>query len=193
MALCYFAYGSNMLTKRLKKRCPGAVPTKRAYADDWAIEFSKPSKDCSGKATLRRKTGSRTPGMLFKIPEAEVCRLDKYEGVGKGYERCDTFSVRLADDGEIVQVTTYLATRIKPDCKPYDWYLALVIAGALDHKLDKDHQAMLRHVAYKPDPCCDRPERIQAKKVLAKAGYRDYRCLLNPDLCEPATRSVCRA
>ena len=104
MSLCYFAYGSNMLTERLKKRCPGAVLTKRAYADDWTVEFSKPSKDCSGKATLRRKTGCRTPGMLFEIPEAEVCCLDKYEGVGKGYERCDTFSVRLAEGGKLVQV-----------------------------------------------------------------------------------------
>ena len=115
MTLCYFAYGSNMLTKRLKKRCPGAVPIERAYADDWTVEFSKPSKDCSGKATLIRKTGSRTPGMLFKIPEAEVCCLDKYEGVGNGYERCDTFSVRLAEGDKIVQVATYIATRIKPD------------------------------------------------------------------------------
>lgn len=193
MALCYFAYGSNLLTNRLKKRCPGAVPTKRAYADDWTVEFSKPSKDCSGKATLRRKTGSRTPGMLFEIPEAEVCCLDKCEGVGKGYERCDTFSVRLAEGGKIVQVATYLATRTKPDCKPYDWYLALVIAGAREHKLDEDHHALLRLVAYKPDRCCDRPERIQAKKVLAKAGYHNYWCLLNPDLCELASQSVRRA
>ncbi len=190
MTLCYFAYGSNMLTVRLKKRCPGAAPTERAYADDWTVEFSKPSKDCSGKATLRRKTGSRTPGMLFDIPKAEVCCLDNYEGVGKGYERCDSFSVRLAEGDKIVKVATYLATCTKPDLKPYDWYLALVIAGAREHKLDEDHHAMLNRLAYLPDPCCDRQERNKAIKVLAKAGYHDYRCLLNPDLCESATQSV---
>ena len=54
MTLCYFANGSNMLTMRLRKRCPGAIPTKRAYAADWAVEFSKPSKDYSGKVTLIR-------------------------------------------------------------------------------------------------------------------------------------------
>ncbi len=187
MTLCYFAYGSNMLTERLKKRCPGAVSTERAYADDWTVEFSKPSKDCSGKATLRRKTGSRTPGMLFEIPEAEVCCLDNYEGVRKGYERCDSFSVRIAEGDKIVKVATYLATCTKPDLKPYDWYLALVIAGAREYILDEDHHAMLHLVAYKPDPCCDRQERRRAIKVLAKAGYHEYRCLLNPDLREPAT------
>ena len=186
MTLCYFAYGSNMLTKRLKKRCPRAVSTKRAYADNWIVEFTKPSTDCSGKATLRRKTGSQTPGMLFEIPEVEVCCLDKYEGVGKGYERCNTFFVRLAEGGKIVKVATYLATHTKPDCKPYDWYLALVIAGAREHIPDEEHHAMLRQVAYKPDPCCVRRERRRAIKVLTKAGYHNYKSLLNPDLCEPA-------
>ena len=190
MPLCYFAYGSNMLTKRLQKRCPGAVSKERAYADDWIVKFSKPSKDCSAKATLSPKNGCRTPGMLFEIPDSEVCRLDKCEGVGYGYERCNTFCVRLAESGEIVQVATYLATFTKPDLKPYDWYLALVIAGACEHIPDEDHLVMLRHVTYMRDPRSDREERRKAKKVLAEAGYSDYRCLLNRDLCEPATWSV---
>ncbi len=187
MSLCYFAYGSNMLTKRLQKRCPGAVSKERAYADDWTVKFSKPSKDCSGKATLSPKNGCRTPGMLFEIPEAEVCCLDKAEGVGYGYERINTFYVRLAKSGKIIPVATYLATHTKPDLKSYDWYLALVIAGAREHISDEDHHEMLHQVAYKCDPCCDRKERREAKKVLACAGYPDYRCLLNPGLCESAT------
>lgn len=190
MSLCYFAYGSNMLTKRLQNRCPGAVSKERAYADDWTVKFRKPSKDLSGKATLSPKNGCQTPGMLFEIPDAEVCSLDKYEGVGYGYERCDTFYVRLAESGRIVPVATYLATHTKPDLKPYDWYLALVIAGAREHIPDEDHHKMLRQVTYMRDPLCDREERSKAKKVLDQAGYSDYRCLLNRDLCESAPWSV---
>ncbi|MDE2846311.1 MAG: gamma-glutamylcyclotransferase [Gemmatimonadota bacterium] len=190
MPLCYFAYGSNMLTKRLQKRCPGAVSKERAYADDWIVEFSKPSKDCSGKATLSPKNGHRTPGMLFEIPDAEVCCLDKSEGAGYGYERINTFYVRLAESGKIVPVATYLATRISPDIKPYDWYLALVIAGAREHIPDEDHHEMLRQVTYMRDPRGDREERMRAKKVLAEAGYSDHWNLLNRDLCESATCSV---
>ena len=48
----YFAYGSNMLTARLKARCSGAELVGRAFADGWGIEFSKPGEDGSGKATL---------------------------------------------------------------------------------------------------------------------------------------------
>ena len=126
--------------------------------------------------------------MLFEIPDAEVCCLDKSEGVG--YERCNTFYVRLAESGKIVQVATYLATFPKPDLKPYDWYLALVIAGAREHIPDEDHHEMLRQVTYMRDPRGDREERMKAKKVLAEAGYPDYRCLLNRDLCESAPWSV---
>lgn len=188
MPLCYFAYGSNMLTKRLQNRCPGAVSKELAYADDWIVKFSKLSKDCSGKATLSPKNCCRTPGMLFEIPDAEVCCLDKSEGAG--YERCDTFYVQLAESGKIVPVATYLATFTKPDLKPYDWYLALVIAGAREHIPDEDHHEMLRQVTYMRDPCGDREERMKAMKVLAEAGYSDHWSLLNRDLCESATWSV---
>ncbi len=56
--LYYFAYGSNMLTKRLNQRCPGARRVGRADAADHAIEFSNPSIDKSGKATVRRQGSS---------------------------------------------------------------------------------------------------------------------------------------
>ena len=91
MTFYYFAYGSNMLTTRLERRCRGAFPVGRADAVDHAIEFSKLSKDKSGKATLRHTNGGRTPGVVFKIPITELGRLDKCEGVGQGYERCDAF------------------------------------------------------------------------------------------------------
>ena len=88
MTFYYFAYGSNMLTTRLKPRCPGAKRVGRADADGAVIEFSKPSIDGSGKATLRQAAGSRTAGVLFEIPIAELAQLDSHEGVGSGYGTC---------------------------------------------------------------------------------------------------------
>ena len=135
MTLYYFAYGSNMLTTRLKSRCPGAILVGRADADDTVIEFSKPSTDESGKATLRQADGGRTAGVLFEIPSAELGQLDSHEGVGSGYERRDAFLIRPVDSEDIIQAATYLATSRDSALKPYDWYLALVIAGAHEHKL----------------------------------------------------------
>ena len=111
MTFFYFAYGSNMLTTRLRSRCPGAILAGRADADGYAVEFSKPSKDKSGKATLRQAAGGRTAGVLFEIPEAELGLLDSHEGVGSGYERCDAFPVRLVDSGEVTQAAATLQHR----------------------------------------------------------------------------------
>ena len=179
MTFYYFAYGSNMLTTRLARRCPGASRVGRADAGDHAIEFSKPSIDKSGKATLRHTTGGRTSGVLFKIPITERDQLDECEGVGNGYERCDAFPVRLLDDDEILKATTYLATSTDSSLKPYDWYFALVIAGAQEHLLGDDYIAELRRVEFVPDPVLDRKTRAEAIDDLNAVGIEDYRKVIS--------------
>lgn len=171
MTFRYFAYGSNMLTTRLEQRCPGARVVGRAEAEDREIEFSKPSIDGSGKATLRRASGQRTPGVVFEIPCSELEELDKCEGKGRGYDRCDKFRVRLLEDGEVLETTTYLATERDGSLKPYEWYLALVIAGACEHQLGRDHIGELQRIDSKPDPRYNRKARAKAMKALAKAGF----------------------
>ena len=180
MTFDYFAYGSNMMTARLRKRCIFPYKVERAYVDDRIIEFSKKSKDCSGKATLRQQAGHRTPGVLFRIPITDCKMLDRYEGAGegKGYFRCDEFPVHLTRNDEIVHARTYLASYPEPGIKPYDWYLALVIAGVLEHDLGARYHSMLQRVPYLTDTKCDRKERCEAVEVLSVAGFHDYGCLL---------------
>ena len=67
----YFAYGSNVLTTRLGQRCPGAILLGRAEADHTMIEFSKPSIENSGEATLRHVSVKRTCGVSL-IPSSEL-------------------------------------------------------------------------------------------------------------------------
>ena len=54
MTFLYFGYGSNMLTERLRarERCPSAKCIGIAEVTGYALEFSKPGEDGSGKATL---------------------------------------------------------------------------------------------------------------------------------------------
>ena len=178
MTFFYFAYGSNMLTERLKARCPGATAAGRAFADGAVIEFNKRSKDKSGKATLRNKAGGRTAGVLFEIPKAELSSLDRCEGCGRGYDRYDKFPVRLVDDNEIIPAVTYLASCTDSSLNPYDWYLALVIAGAHEHGLGGDYLASLQCVPYRLDPDDRRRTRVEAIKALTAAGFPEYRKLL---------------
>ena len=180
MSLCYFAYGSNMLTERLRspKRCPGATVFDCAFAGGWVIEFSKRSIDGSGKATLCQAAGKRTPGVLFEIPKAQLGSLDDAEGARNGYKRCESFPVQRSGSDEIVQAATYLASSPEENLKPYDWYLALVIAGAHQHGLGDDYLAKLRREHYSQDDNRTRKTRLDAIAALTAAGFADYRKLL---------------
>ena len=47
-----------------------------------------------------------------------------------------SFAVTMLGSGEPVSTATYKPTRHDPALIPYDWYLALCIAGAREHRFD---------------------------------------------------------
>ena len=55
--------------------------------------------------------------------------------------------------------------------KPYDWYHALVLAGAEEHGLPNDHIELLRTSEFLPDTDLSRKGRRDALIALDKAGY----------------------
>lgn len=171
-----------MLPARLQDRCNSAHVIGIASASGYTLEFSKPSIDNSGKATLITATDQalHTPGVVFEIDGTDRDALDNFEGAGKGggYDRYDEFAIHLTDTGEQITASTYLATETKPHLRPYDWYLALVIAGAHHHKLDADHARSLRMIEYLIDTKIDRRTRTAALQALAKHGFDDHKALL---------------
>lgn len=184
----YFAYGSNMLRERLVQRCPSAKAIGVAIVSEYILKFSKKSKDKSGKATLVKSTEPKHQafGALFQIGFNDLPRLDKVEGRGSGYDRNDAFNVTLLSDGAQAQVTTYIApaSAVDNSLKPYDWYQALVIAGAKQHQLPDAYIASLRKFIYIPDQEPNRKERDNAIMVLKRAGVTDYTQVLK----SPRTR-----
>lgn len=174
MTFLYFAYGSNMLPARLLGRCPSARVVGTGVARAWSLAFSKASKDGSGKATLVTDPNSAVPGVIFEIDLAEQEHLDRHEGVGSGYRRDDTFAV----EGSSVPASSYLGTSLDSTLRPFDWYLATVIAGAEYHGLDIAHVAALRGTRFVEDTELGRRTRVQAIEAMRKHGIEDYRTLL---------------
>ncbi|MAU53048.1 MAG: gamma-glutamylcyclotransferase [Roseovarius sp.] len=177
MTFLYFAFGSNMLSNRLIARCPSAKLVGKAFVQDHALEFTKKSVDGSGKATLIERTGVITPGVLFEIETAERDALDRFEGAGKGYDRIDTFEVVTGHDP--VTAATYLASESQADLLPFDWYLATVVAGSLEHGLGEEHAAKLRATRHKPDDRDHRKSRVEAIEALRAHGHSNYLDLLD--------------
>lgn len=174
MTFFYFAYGSNMLPARLICRCPSAKAVGLGVARAWSLEFSKASKDGSGKATLVAAPNSAVPGVIFEIELGERRQLDQHEGVGFGYRRDDAFAV----EGSPAPTSSYLGTALDEALRPYDWYLATIIAGAEHHGLDAGHIAALRRILFLEDTELDRKTRVAAIKAMREHGVEDYRKLL---------------
>jgi gamma-glutamylcyclotransferase len=162
----YFAYGSNMLTRRLTARCKSAVPKGKAFCSGFELNFSKLSKDGSGKATLVRSSNSATRvwGVVYDVAFADRAVLDRYEGVGAGYERVTNFLVQTPQ--KTYATETYLATSPGSRLMPYDWYLALVLVGALEHGIDMTYISKLRRGGSVADSNINRKERADALKLL---------------------------
>lgn len=173
----YFAYGSNLLTTRLVARCSSARVVAAAVTDGWSVNFTKPGADGSGKAGLVEQQGAAHPGVVYEIAAHEMPILDRFEGLGHGYTRTDDFAVRLMT-GESLQVSTYLAIRHDTTLKPFDWYLALCVAGAHEHGFD---EALRQRFSTHPrlaDPDHNREGRRLALEALAAAGHDDWQSLL---------------
>lgn len=170
----YFAYGSNMLTKRLRERCPSARPAGLAIEENHGLDFCKKGSDGSGKATLIKRAGRDRSisihGVLYQIELSERPNLDKAES---GYERHDDFvAYDTRTDAKLV-TSTYIAppSVCRDGLLPFNWYIELIIAGAREHGLGADYIARLNDVEVRQDPDRDRAERMA--RLLA-APDQDY-------------------
>ncbi len=167
--LSYFAYGSNMLRERLTERCPTARFVSIGALSDHALVFGKRSTDGSGKCAVRHVPRSEVPGVLWEIADVDLAALDAFEGVGRGYVRIAVHVNTLTRND--VPAFSYHAVALDDALRPYDWYWALVVAGARQHGLPESYLTRLEAVARDPDPKPNRPRRQAALVVLRRAGF----------------------
>lgn len=155
----YFAYGSNMLTARLRQRVPSAVFVSRAVLTGHKLLFHKYSIDGSGKCNIWRteEASDRVYGVVFEISDNEKTSLDKHEGLGKGYEDKEVLVVQ--DKNFEIEARTYYATKICTGLKPFHWYKLHVLEGAREHKLPDHYISYIANVEAKIDFNQDRSDR----------------------------------
>jgi len=167
----YFAYGSNMLTRRLRdpKRAPTALFEDTGFVPRYRLTFNKRSRgkvQSSGKCNMEA-TGAdadRVYGVLFRILRADKLNLDKEEGLNKGY-REDALDVTVNDEAR--RAVVYLATETAADLRPYHWYKEFVVRGAEEHNLPADYIQRIRDVQSQPDP--DKKRREENEAILRGA------------------------
>ena len=82
----YFAYGSNLLTRRLRARVPSARPLGPALLKGHRLAWHKISRDGSGKCDITPDPGGTVWGVVFEIDPQKKCGLDRTEALGFGYD-----------------------------------------------------------------------------------------------------------
>jgi gamma-glutamylcyclotransferase len=157
----YFAYGSNMFARRLAARTPSAVRITTAFIDGRRLTFDKVSTDGSGKCDIEA-TGNladRVYGVVFRIATAEERALDEAEGVGHGYRKDEITVMTIEGTAEAM---AYIATKKDPKRRPYDWYKAFVVQGAVENALPAAYIELIRAVPSQPDFNISRRQRNKA-------------------------------
>ena len=162
----YFAYGSNMLTRRLtdSSRAPSAVACGMAEAPGFVVRFHKVGADGSGKCTLVATSHDAVAafGVLYEVADADAESLDRAEGVHVGGYVRRALRLRLSAE-RMVDAMTYVAgeRHLDASCVPFDWYRDLVVAGAIEHGLPPRYVEQLARVPAVPDPDAARAARAR--------------------------------
>ena len=158
----YFAYGANVHPGWLRRRIPAAVVMGTGELPGYRIAFNKRGRDGAGRSNAC-PTGSaddRLPGVLYHLPAQD---LDKLGAARAGYHAAEVL-VETAE-GPLTALTWHAdATQVEAGLRPWDWYVALIRAGAELHGLPEAHRRWLAAVPTQVDPDADRV--AQARAVL---------------------------
>jgi len=138
----YFAYGSNLLSARLRARTPSARKAGNAILPRFALRWHKIGCDDTGKCDVifTGRPADRVYGVAWAIRRSELPALDFHEELDTGYYACN---VPIAIGAQRRLARTYRAIPIDPALKPLDWYKRFVLDGAREHGLPEDYVARL--------------------------------------------------
>lgn len=146
----YFAYGSNLLSARLKERTPSARVVGPAVLERHELRWHMAASDGSGKCDVVEVEagGCQVLGVVYEIALFEKPHLDAAETLGVGYAEREAV-VRMGDRS--LDAWLYYALETDAGSVPYDWYKALVLGGAKEHAFEPGYVRMLEAVQAKPD------------------------------------------
>lgn len=162
----YFAYGSNMLSARLRARI-GEVPGGAAASTGgYQLKFHKRGGDGSAKCDAYDTGDPRhmMHGVVYQITNQQKTALDRFEGAG--YRVTE---LTVAVNGSQADVFMYVAEQqyIDSHLLPYHWYKQFVLAGAYTWRLPDWYVRAIAEVPANLDPDPRRHQRNAL--VLAEA------------------------
>ena len=125
----YFAYGSNLNTTNMRGRCGKHIEIiGPAKLNNYELTF-----DRRGYANIIPREKSHVWGLVWRIDQACVDALDRYEGYPRMYDRQD---VSVILDNQIIKAFVYIEPADQAGGRPAKNYLEnLIIVGAKENGL----------------------------------------------------------
>ena len=144
-SLWYFAYGSNLDPAIfLERRRLAPLASRCARLDGFALSFDLPvGPGERGVANLVSAVAARTWGVAYHLTHDDALRLDRSEGVDRGYYVRLAVTVVGHPGDEPIAAFTYRSRHGVAGRKPSARYLGLLLAGARHHGLPADWIAHL--------------------------------------------------
>jgi gamma-glutamylcyclotransferase (GGCT)/AIG2-like uncharacterized protein YtfP len=144
-----FSYGAGMLSSVIRQRCTDAEFYATAALVDHELCFCRWDKSKSSYvAGLRRCPGQMLWGVLWRIPQAQIHKLDELEGycpdrpVNNGYERIPV--VVHSPKGDPISAETYEPVEPERDGRPTRSYRDSLLAGAMENSLPRPYVNYLK-------------------------------------------------
>lgn len=133
----YFAYGSNLNHKEMRKRCPNSKFLKRAYLEGYRFVYDGRSFYRKGAvANIVPEEKGVVWGGLWEIEDKDLDELDKYEGYPYTYKR-KIIKVK-DDDNKEYDAWVYYREGEK-EGEPSEEYRDIITKGAKDCNLPEDY------------------------------------------------------
>ncbi len=127
----YFAYGSNLSTRQMQERCPGAKRRSSARLPNHKLIFTGGSRSRQGgTATIRLQKGEQVLGGVYEIDEKCLRSLDRHEGYPTVHDRMNVMVFN--DMGDAIEAVIYFKKERAAELPPSQEYLAVIREGFKD-------------------------------------------------------------
>lgn len=154
----YFAYGSNLLSKRIKFQNPTAVRRGPGKLKDYRLDFNTQSETWNGcSATIVEHPGRHVWGAIWEIEMTNMKDLDRQEGVERNLYKALTKDVETTVGEQIAcrvyeQVTNpdvmYEPADLPLERQPSRTYLSVIWKGAEESQLPVEYINDLKRIPH---------------------------------------------
>ncbi|XP_032688501.1 gamma-glutamylcyclotransferase-like [Odontomachus brunneus] len=152
----YFAYGSNLLAKRIRLNNPTAVMRDIGYIKNFRLDFQRYSKRWHGaSATIVETNDTIVWGVVWELDKCNLSTLDCQEGVQDNIYHAMSVNVE-TPNGTTLNCRVYqqchnpteyiIPVDLPVDRRPSPLYLEMIIKGAQDNNLPNYYISFLKSI-----------------------------------------------